>query len=44
MHISFFTSTYLDPFHAFSVEKYVPRTLRDLKKDEFMALEQGGMS
>ncbi|KAH0743076.1 hypothetical protein KY290_031069 [Solanum tuberosum] len=25
-------------------EKYVPRTLRDHKKDEFMALEQGGMS
>ncbi|KAH0673662.1 hypothetical protein KY284_024749 [Solanum tuberosum] len=24
-------------------EKYVPRTLRDHKKDEFMALEQGGM-
>ncbi|TMX03311.1 hypothetical protein EJD97_017098 [Solanum chilense] len=25
-------------------EKYVTRTLRDLKKDEFMALEKGGMS
>ncbi|WMV49814.1 hypothetical protein MTR67_043199 [Solanum verrucosum] len=25
-------------------EKYVPQTLRDFKKDEFMALEQGGMS
>ena len=24
--------------------KYVPWTLRDCKKDEFMALEQGGMS
>jgi len=31
-------------FHALFLEKYVPRTLRDRKKDEFMALEQGGMS
>ncbi|KAH0658132.1 hypothetical protein KY289_026880 [Solanum tuberosum] len=30
-------------FHALFLEKYVPRTLRDRKKDEFMALEQGGM-
>ncbi|KAH0730222.1 hypothetical protein KY289_001410 [Solanum tuberosum] len=30
-------------FVAFQLqEKYVPRTLRDHKKDEFMALEQGG--
>ncbi|KAH0728169.1 hypothetical protein KY284_004034 [Solanum tuberosum] len=31
-------------FHALFLEKYVSRTLRDRKKDEFMALEQGGMS
>ncbi|WMV32385.1 hypothetical protein MTR67_025770 [Solanum verrucosum] len=30
-------------FHTLFLEKYVPRTLRDRKKDEFMALEQGGM-
>ncbi|WMV37146.1 hypothetical protein MTR67_030531 [Solanum verrucosum] len=30
-------------FHVLLLEKYVPRTLRDRKKDEFMALEQGGM-
>ncbi|WMV33211.1 hypothetical protein MTR67_026596 [Solanum verrucosum] len=29
-------------FHALCFEKYVPRTLRDRKKDEFMALQQGG--
>ena len=28
-------------FHAIFLEKYVPRTLRDSKKDEFMSLEQG---
>jgi len=26
-------------FHALFLEKYVPRTLRDCKKDDFMALE-----
>jgi len=31
-------------FHALFLEKYVPRTLRDCKKDEFMAFEQGGLS
>ncbi|KAH0709266.1 hypothetical protein KY284_010693 [Solanum tuberosum] len=31
-------------FHALFLEKYVPRTLRDCKKDESMALEQGGMT
>ncbi|KAH0665419.1 hypothetical protein KY285_026625 [Solanum tuberosum] len=31
-------------FHALLLEKYVPQTLRDRKKDDFMALEQGGMS
>lgn len=31
-------------FHSLFLEKYVPRTLRDRKKDEFMALEQGGMT
>nr|AAT38742.2 'chromo' domain containing protein [Solanum demissum] len=30
-------------FHALFLEKYVPWTLRDRKKDKFMALEQGGM-
>ncbi|WMV14469.1 hypothetical protein MTR67_007854 [Solanum verrucosum] len=44
MQIFSFTSTHLDRFHALFLEKYVPRTLRDRKKDEFMALEQGGMS
>lgn len=27
----------------YMLEKYVPRTLRDRKKDESMALERGGM-
>ena len=31
-------------FHALFLKKYVSRTLRDRKKDEFMALEQGGMT
>lgn len=31
-------------FHALFLEKYVPRTLRDRNKDEFRALEQGGMT
>ncbi|WMV59720.1 hypothetical protein MTR67_053105 [Solanum verrucosum] len=31
-------------FHALFLENYVPRTLRDRKKDKFMALEQCGMS
>ena len=26
------------------LEKFVPQTLRDLKKDEFMDLEKGGIS
>lgn len=30
-------------FHALFLEKYVRRTLRDCKKDEFFALEQGSM-
>lgn len=30
-------------FHALFLEKYVPLTLRDCKKDEFTLLEQGGM-
>ncbi|XP_015162155.1 uncharacterized protein [Solanum tuberosum] len=29
--------------HQHGLKKYVPRTLRDCKKDEFMALEQSGM-
>ncbi|WMV09159.1 hypothetical protein MTR67_002544 [Solanum verrucosum] len=36
--------TSLTQFDALFLEKYVPRTLRDRKKDKFMALEQGGMS
>ena len=31
-------------FHALFLEKYLPKTLRYRKKDEFIALEQGGMS
>ncbi|KAH0765510.1 hypothetical protein KY285_001381 [Solanum tuberosum] len=31
-------------FNALFLEKCVPRTLRGRKKDEFMALEQGGMT
>ena len=31
-------------FHALFLEKYVPRTSRDHKKDEFMSLKQGGMT
>lgn len=34
---------HLDQFSAMFLEKYVPQTLRDRKKDEFMALEKGGM-
>lgn len=30
-------------FHALFLEKYVPRTLRDHKKDKFMNLEHGCM-
>ena len=29
--------------HVLFLEKYMPRTFRDRNKDEFMALEQGGM-
>ncbi|WMV40750.1 hypothetical protein MTR67_034135 [Solanum verrucosum] len=31
-------------FHALFLEKFVPQTLRDHKKDEFMSLKQGGMT
>lgn len=31
-------------FHTLFLEMYVPRTLSDCKKDEFMALEQGGIT
>ena len=34
----------LTKFNALFLAKYVPRTLRGCKKDDFMALEQGGMS
>lgn len=30
-------------FHSLFLEMYVPRTLTDRKRDEFLALEQGGM-
>lgn len=30
-------------FHALFLEKYMPQTFRDRKKNEFMDLEQGGM-
>ena len=43
MHIFSCSPTYLDQFHALFLEKYVPQTLRYCKKDEFIALEQGGM-
>ncbi|KAH0657946.1 hypothetical protein KY289_026694 [Solanum tuberosum] len=39
-----FYPTFLAQLHAIFLEKYVPRTLKDRKKDEFSALEQGGMS
>ena len=31
-------------FSSFIMEKYIPRTLRDRKRDEFLSLEQGRMS
>ena len=31
-------------FCNFFLEKYIPRTLRDRKRDEFLSLEQGRMS
>ena len=31
-------------FHALFLDKYVPITLRNRKKNELMTLEQGGMS
>ena len=31
-------------FHSLLLEKYMPRTVRDHKKDNFMALEQCGKS
>ena len=30
-------------FSSLFMEKYIPRTLRDRKKDEFLSLEQGRM-
>ncbi|WMV08073.1 hypothetical protein MTR67_001458 [Solanum verrucosum] len=42
-HVQGVGSGHVNKFHAQHLEKYVPRTLRDRKKDEFMALEQGGM-
>lgn len=40
----YITSTYLEPISSLFLGKYVPRTLRNRKKDEFMALEQGTTS
>ena len=31
-------------FSSFFMEKYIPRTLRDKRRDEFLSLEQGRMS
>ena len=31
-------------FSSLFMEKYIPRTLRDRKRDEFLSLEQGKMS
>ena len=31
-------------FEALFLDKYVPRTLRDGKKDKFMALDKSGMT
>ena len=31
-------------FSSFFMEKYIPRTFRDRKRDEFLSLEQGRMS
>ena len=31
-------------FSCLFIEKYIPRTLRDRKRDEFLSLEQGRMS
>ena len=31
-------------FSSLFMEKYIPRTLRDWKRDEFLSLEQGRMS
>ena len=34
----------LASFSSFFMEKYIPRTLRDKRRDEFLSLEQGRMS
>lgn len=39
----YLTTTYLDPVSLF-LEKYVCWALRDQKKDDFMAFEQGSMT
>ena len=31
-------------FSCFFMEKYIPRTLRDMRRDEFLSLEKGMMS
>ena len=31
-------------FSSLFMEKYIPRTLRDRRRDEFLSLEQGRMS
>ena len=33
-----------ESFSSLFMEKYIPRTLRDRKRDEFLSLEQGRMS
>ena len=33
-----------ESFSSLFMEKYIPRTLRDRRRDEFLSLEQGRMS
>lgn len=44
MQIFNFTSLTWTRFHALFLEKYMPRTFRDSKKDEFLAFEERGMT
>ena len=44
VQIFYINSTNFSRFHVLYIENYVHRTLRDHIKDEFKALEQGGMS
>lgn len=44
MQIYNFTPNYLEPFLYFFFVKYVQQTFIDHKKDEVMALDQGGIT